>query len=357
MRRWKLWFCCLSIISLVSTSGCSDNKENVSNGKDGAVTSDRSVEDTGVTDSSLADVVVDAADGGNETKPPDIDFGYYRVDRVPSGGPCHVDVVKGWTNLAYLDWWADARAFDYDPGESMDQVRANMDGILQRITEQGLYVVMDVAYGAAWGPRLTRQAILETAGPYWDYVKYIMLGDELTLTLADAESAISEFRTAMTNMGMTQRPIGVTLTPAYVLSDPEMLQADWDYIAIEGYTPVCQCGSCGMGSPQEEVAAISQHVAQQEAIIPAQIDLVMVMQGYDRNGAFTGLDALVEINRATYFEMVKGKPRYQAIIIFNWDREGSTCDSNPYPGHGHGSSGYPELQAAHQQIWQDLTTP
>ena len=81
----------------------------------------------------------------------------------------------------------------------------------------------------------------------------------------------------------------------------------------------------------------------------------MIMQGYDRNGAFANKATLEAINRATWFQMVKGKPRYKVIAIFNWNREGSTCAANPYPTHGHGTSGLPALQAIHQEIWRDLT--
>jgi hypothetical protein len=264
--------------------------------------------------------------------------------------------VRAWTDLAYVDWNADARAFDYPEGTDMSPLRAAMDGILQRVTDAGLDVMMDVSYGSVWGPRLTRQGILETATPYWERVRFIILGDELDLSLADAADALDQFRTAMRNLSLPERPIGVTLTPDFVLGRPEMLGAGWDFIAIEAYTPSCSCGSCGPGTAEEEIAVIADHVAQQEAIIPADVDLVLVLQGYDRNGAFANVDTLAEINRASYFRIVRDNPRYKAMVVFNWEREGSSCETNPYPDHGHGTSGLPQLQAVHQEIWRDLTT-
>ncbi|HOR28696.1 MAG TPA: hypothetical protein PLG73_11805 [Candidatus Sumerlaeota bacterium] len=62
----------------------------------------------------------------------------------------------------------------------------------------------------------------------------------------------------------------------------------------------------------------------------------MVMQGYDRNGAFQDHEVLSDVNRATYFVMVKGNPRYLAMVVFNWRREGSSCPAHPAPQWGHG---------------------
>lgn len=299
------------------------------------------------------DARIPGAEDVQEADIPPIDFGYYRVDNVPSGGQSYAHVVKAWTNMAYVDWYADGRAFDSPPA----QVVANMQGIMQRVTSQGLSLMMDVGYPGAWGQVLTKADILSAAAPYWGSVKYIILGDELQLTSSAANQIIAEFRTGMTNMGLEPRPIGVTLTPAYVLSDPGILQASFDFIAIEGYTPDCSCVSCGGGSTQAEIDAIAADIADQEAMIPADKSLVMIMQGYDRNGAFTNIDTLAEINRATYFQMVKGKSRYRAIAVFNWHREKSTCPGNPYPAYGHGSSGYPQLQTVHKEIWRDLNPP
>lgn len=289
--------------------------------------------------------------------PPRLDFGYYRVDNVPSGGSSSGAEVSPWTNLAYVDWWADARAFDFAEGADMTPVLDHMAGILQRLSAAGLSFVMDVAYGGAWGPRLTKAAILGVAAPHWDRIGYVILGNELELDRATADAALAEWRSALANLGLPPRPIGITLTPAYVLGNPEMLQAAWDFIAIEAYTPACTCDSCGTGSAQQQIAAIAEQVAAMEAAIPAAHDLVMVLQGYDRNGAFTDADLLAEINRATYFDMVKGEPRYRAMLVFAWDREGSTCAGNPYPQFGHGTSELAAVRAVHQAIWDDLTAP
>ena len=248
----------------------------------------------------------DVPPGGDAAAPGDpgvpapaaIHFGYYRVDNAPSGRGSHGATVREWTNIAYVDWYADARAFDHDPGSDMTVVRENMDGILARLTGEGLDVVMDVAYGLAWGPRLTKAAVLFTAAPYWDHVAYIMLGDELQLSAAEADAALVEFRNAVLAVGLEPRPIGVTFTPEYVLGNPDVLHADWDYIAIEAYTPDCRCATCGQGTPRDEIDAVAARTLQQEALIPSHIDLMMIMQGYDRNGAFEEIETLAALNRA-----------------------------------------------------------
>jgi hypothetical protein len=294
-------------------------------------------------------------DSTPQSHAPAVHFGYYRVDLVPSGGQSYAQTVAPFANLAYVDWYADARAFDYEEGAPMGQVKQNMAGMLERVTAAGLDVIMDVAYGNAWGPRLTKQGIFNTAAPYWDRIKYVILGDELSMSRDEAEAVIVELRNGIAGAGLAARPIGVTLTPDFVLGSPDILNASWDFISIEAYTQVCSCGNCGNGTPEAEAAAVVSHIHQQEAIIPADKRLVLVLQGYDRNGAFANTPALVAINRASYFDIVKDNPRYLAMVAFNWQREGSTCAQNPAPTYGHGTSGYPQLQAVHREIWNDLT--
>jgi len=299
-----------------------------------------------------------AGDGsGDPSRPaPVLDFGYYRADRVPSGRESHLVRVREWTNLVYFDWYADARAHDYEAGDAMRGALRNMDGMMRRAVAADMVMVMDVSWGLGWGPLLTRGEILQTAAPYWDHVKYVLLGDELQIEVDEANALLASFRTAMTRLGLPERPIGVTLTPKYVLENPPVLGADWDYIAIEAFTPDCRCEDCGQKGARREIDAVAELIRAQEAMIPPEIDLMMIMQGYDRNGFFADIDTLAALNRATYFEMVKGNPRYRAIAVFNWDRPGTECASRPHPQHGHGSRGFPKLQEVHREIWRDLTT-
>jgi hypothetical protein len=282
------------------------------------------------------------AGGGVGASTPSIDFGYYNVDTA-RWGQLEAEVTS-WTNLLYAGG-NDAGFSETLPAER----QANLAALVERAAAGGFEIMLDLELG---GP-LTEGDVLLAAAAHWDHVSYLILGDELDMPQADADGEIALLHQRIQNLGLDDsKPVGVTLTSAVTLSSDVVL-AGWDFINIEAYTDPCSCGSCGAASASEEIAAVGDRVAQMKARIPATTELTIVMQGYDRNGAFVDIPVLAELNRATYFAMAKGDPRVKAIVIFSWARAGNTCGTGA--GFGFGSRGHPELQAVHQEIWADLT--
>src|SRR5262249_15633930 len=150
------------------------------------------------------------------------------------------------------------------------------------------------------------------------------------------------------------KPVGVTLTPDTALNN-DIIYADWQFINVEAYTQPCSCQACGAATAAEEIQAVGGRTAAIKAPLPASKFLTLAMQGYDRNGAFTNLPVLTELNRATYFSMAKGDPRVRGIIIFDYSRQGNQCGTGA--SYGFGTRGHPELVAAHREIWADIVAP
>jgi hypothetical protein len=273
-----------------------------------------------------------------------IDFGYYNVDTVRYG--FYMNEVTGHTNLVYIGP-SDAGTSETPPQER----KAQLAELVQRAAAAGMAIMLDIELG---GP-LTVGDVLLAARPHWNSVKYVILDDEPSdrdFTIAQVNAEIDSLRQRMRNLGLDDsRPVGVTLTPNVTLQD-QIIFANWDFINIEAYTQPCSCQSCGAGTAQAEIQAVANRVAQMKARIPSSKFLTVVMQGYDRNGAFTNIPVLAALNRATYFSMVRRDPRVRAIVVFSYGRRGNQCPTGP--NFGFGTRGHPELLSVHHEIWEDI---
>jgi hypothetical protein len=281
--------------------------------------------------------------GGVPTVGGNIDFGYYRVDTLQSGGGQEGNTVKAWTNTVYVG--------PVDGGTSTTPPSdrdANFRAILARLAALGFNFVIDVEMGTT----LTQGAVLQAAQPYWDKVKYVVLGDELNPSTTPIDAEATALRNRIRNLGLAAKPVGVVFTPIQVLSG-NVGALNLDFVGLEAYTDQCSCSSCGNTSPEAEVQAGVDQMNRMKALIPATKIIMVVMQAYDRNGAFTATPSLIELNRATYFKMVKGDSRVKALMMFAYVRRGNQCNTGSQ--YGFGTIGYPQLAAVHQEIWKDMT--
>lgn len=286
-------------------------------------------------------VVAGSSGGGGTPGSSPIDFGYYGALTIQNGAGDYTSTVKAWTNIVYLGP-ADGGVSEVPPSER----KANLAALCLRAAAQGFNIMLDVGLGGA----LTVGDVLQCGQPVWDKVKYVILRDEPSPADFDVNLEIQLVKNRMTNLGLPIRPIGATFTPATVLTQ-NVGQYNFDFINIEAYTSPCACGGCGVSPIATEIATVKNTVQQMKALIPATKNLTVVMQGYNRNGAWSlSNEDLAELNRATWFEMVKGDSRCKAIMIFAYWRENpSSCGTN------HGTFGMPEVSAAHQEIWADMT--
>lgn len=267
--------------------------------------------------------------GGGTPAPPGalIDFGYWYVDTVVQGQ--FEPVVKAWTNLAFV-FDRDGGTSDTPPSERM----ANITSICGRLAAAGFKIALDIGPNSFLQP----QQMLDAAAPSWAKVGYVLLGDEINMTVAEANAAIADAKTRMSNMGLALKPIGATLDVDTGLTS-QIVNANWDFLNIEAYvTADCQSGNC---PEPADILACKVRVQQTMARIPAAINIAIVMQAYDLSGALTNIPILAQLNAATYFQMAKGNARVKMINMFAYSRTG-------------GSKDHPELVEEHKRIWADM---
>lgn len=279
--------------------------------------------------------------GGGTSLPPsgcgDFSFGYWYTDVIHNnGGGAFESEVKGYTNSAFV--------FDRDGGDTnvgtSDRI-ANLTAIIGRLAAAGFNLWLDVGPNAFLQPA----DMIQAAQAKWDKVKYILCGDEPDLTAAQANVIITQVKNLVTDAGLAQKPIGVTIGAEYLSSD--IWDANWDFINIEAYTIPCVPGGCGASTAAAEIAAVKGRIDQMKSRIAATKQIHIVMQGYDRTGSFTNIPILAALNAATYFQMAKGDARVKGINIFAYARP-----NNPGTAGG-GSQQHPELKVEHQKIWAD----
>lgn len=268
-----------------------------------------------------------------------MDFGYYKVNTVNFGGDLTAE-VKGYTNLTYVG------AVDYGPFPSPASDRiAAMTAAVKKFAENNIYMMLDMEFGQV----LTQGDVLTLARPYWEKVKYICMGDDgfAPATGAALDNEITQTKTRINNLGLAMKPIGITLTPNAVLTGDLIFATQLDFVNVEAYTPSPQ----SHGGSQQNLQTVKQLVDRQIARVPAAKKVLLILQGYDRNGCFRPVSPdLVDMQDASYM-WVKDNTRVVGMLIFSYGREGAVGDCGVEYG---GSHKYSELAARHKAIWSAL---
>lgn len=259
-----------------------------------------------------------------------LDFGYYRVDTKQQVAGQYGSEVRGYTNLCYVggvDGYSDSNT-------PTATAKANMAGSIARLADAGFSIMLDVELNQG---RMTVADALDAARPKWDKVKYVILGEIDLGNPTRTNTDILNLKNAMTNKGLTIKPIGFTTDNPNIVIQNDISQYNFDFVNLEAYTPDGICGS----DPVAEALRVTTLLAQQKAAVPASKFLSVVFQGYDRNGTCASQGVIDAINRATYFTGVKGDSRVKAMVIFAYARPGGTRER-------------PTLKAIHQEIWRDM---
>jgi len=254
-----------------------------------------------------------------------IDFGYYFVDGKYGD---YRGEVNCYTNLYYAlpvnNYFSDA---NWPPlfQESMANAAAEERRIHLNLNWDAL--------GGNIGQ------VLDIAAPFWSSVARIEMQDEPGWSRAETEQNVSSLRSMLAARGLPARPIGNVYTRSQILNDDAPDANGLDWVGIEAY--LNPPGSPDPGTNTEELR-LYLNVA--KARVPASKDIVLVMMAYDRNGAWTNIETLVEIQYNTYTLAAANDPRVVAITMFAYGRPG-------------GSRDHPELKAAHREIGKALFGP
>jgi hypothetical protein len=176
---------------------------------------------------------------------------------------------------------------------------------------------------------------LDRAAPHWDSVKYIELADEPSWSQAETAAIVNQVQGELAARGLADRPIGVVYTRTQVLTEDAIFAAGLDYVGIEAYVD-----PPGDPSSDANVAALAAYVQEAKARVPLDKNIVLVMQAYDRNGAWTDMSTLVPLQTAAY-DLARDDPRVIALTMFSYARPGGSMD-------------HPELAREHKKIAEKL---
>ena len=246
------------------------------------------------------------------------DFGYYFVDGKYGD---YRSEVNAHTNIYYALAWA-GYVSELPWGDAFSESLANADMEDRRIH-------LNVA-----GPDYFAEA-LDRSAPYWTRVVRIELADEPPWSQAETEAIIAGFRAELAARSLAAPPIGIVYTRQQVLVEDAIFALGLDWVGIEAYVD-----PPGDPSSAVNVQALQDYVNQAKARVPAEKNLVIVMQAYDRNGAWTNMETLVPLQTAAY-DLARDDPRVLSLNMFAYGRPG-------------GSHDHPELRYAHLRIGEKL---
>jgi hypothetical protein len=177
--------------------------------------------------------------------------------------------------------------------------------------------------------------VLAVAAPYWDRVVAIELADEPDWSGATAEVWAAHVREMIAEQGLADRMLGVVLGGETALTTELVSAAGIDFLTIEGYLE-----PPGSPYPQTNEAALAGYVSQVMRRLPQDKKAILLMMAYTRNGAWSNLETLAELQSATYRVALRD-PRIMALTMFAYGRPSGTRE-------------YPVLGARHLEIARSL---
>jgi hypothetical protein len=259
--------------------------------------------------------------------PHPIDLGYYFVEwKNPATFDAYRAEVNGYTNTYYALLSGYVADFpDQWPAllnESLaDAVRENKKIHLQlELHHDHLQPYLDM--------------MLNVAAPYWGNVARIELADEVTWDRAETESWIAVVNQKLAARNLPAPPQGLGVGTWYGAPLTTAVQATGlSWVGVE-----CYVDPPGDPNTVLNVRWMHNNVRSQIASVPPGKQIVLIGMAYDRNGNWTNMDTLRDLQTPTYL-IAATEPRVLAINWFAYARPG-------------GTRAHPELKPSHRFIGQ-----
>ena len=240
-----------------------------------------------------------------------IDFGYYFVEwKNPKDFDAARAEVNEYTNLYY------ASRSTYDSDLSAPEWSALLSQSLANAQVEGKRIHLALEDEGLWDD------VLDVATPYWDYISRIEIEDEPHLSRTQTEAMIQRLKSKLATRALPHRPMGFVY--AYNEALPDAIHAPGlDWVGIEAYLDY-------PGSPdsQANVEVLNKYLSSAKAQVPDGKQIVLVMMAYDRNGDWTNMDTLRDLQFPVYMQAFDD-PRVVAITMFSYTRQGGSRD---HPG-------------------------
>lgn len=258
------------------------------------------------------------------------------------------DAPDGWTNSDLLSYsHFDRYPEDGDAGATEDTTLVRLRQAVKRAVKKnrGIVLGLDATLNHPW-----RRIINKTAKSFWtmplvspwDYARLIDLGDEPKWSTIEQTEKVLEVKAYLAEKQLAQPPIGSVFG---YKDEGFKASREFNWVGLEAYL---EPPGDQYSKPGEVYAAVRARLKLEalKRVSPAHC-VVVVLQGYDRNGNFTNYPALVELQRQTIkvaFELFPEK--LLGFLLFSYGREGILSDGRPYGG----TRRYPDVQRIHEQL-------
>lgn len=242
-----------------------------------------------------------------------MDFGYYFVEWK---NPALFAAARAETNYYTNTYYATLATYATDQAPNY---AALLHQSLATAVAEGRRIHLNLELNNGFAPYV--DLVLDVARPYWGSVVRVELADEPNWDLATTSAHIAAVDQKLAARGLARPPGGYGITYVYTQPIPAAAAAGGlAWVGIEGYLNF-------PGSPDSEVniAALAQHVNTSIAQVPAGKNIVLIPMAYDRNGAWTNIDTLRDLQVPEYL-LVAQNPRVIALNMFSYTRAGGSRD-------------------------------
>jgi Bacterial Ig domain len=259
-----------------------------------------------------------------------IDYGYFLVDG--RYGDFRSE-VNGYTNLYHA--WA-RRGYEPHSGATDDEWLPLMQQALARAAAENRRIYLNLNLQEQAPGRITPvDRVLGIAAPYWNHIVRIELADEPNWDQAQTEAQVQAIRARLQAHALASRPMGIILDRPQSLASDAVFAPNLDFVVIEAYVD-----PPGDGNSQANIDAMMQAVTAAKNRIPAGKQIGLVMQAYARNGYWTDIDTLRDLQVPTYL-LAYNDPRVVMISMFSYGRDS-------------GTRRHPDLATAHRMIGERI---
>ena len=187
--------------------------------------------------------------------------------------------------------------------------------------------------------------------PRWGKVESLELRDEPhSWSRAKIDSLARMVKAEVATAGLTQKPVSATFGDVPILRDSRWTAPALDRVGIEAYRlPVA--GETPTRARLRMAAHIKKQVRRVEDLAPLK-KINIVVQGYDRNGAWRNMPTLVAVQRPAFEAAADLEKRQKlgVLLIFDWGRFGVGVDGKM----SYGTRGYTALKAEHAALIKEF---
>lgn len=287
-----------------------------------------------------------------------MDFGYYLPD-VPGSFPFgdFFDSQADYTNI-YHCWLGRGYSSDSNEAATPSTWLVRIAPSLQRAAQAGkkIHLLFDVdGVGNPWVQRIGSSSVnlvtlldtlLDIAAPYWDKVSALTLSDEGITDAGVASTVATTLRTRLAAKALADRPIGTILTQEDTLRSEVVRSSNLNFIGVEAYVEPAS----GLGSREANTGYVRDFLQNAYNAISPDKKISITMQAYARNGAWTDIPALVQLQMDIYDLVKTNTPRVFELLMFSLGRASGTKQLTAlYPTA-------PTMVAMHRQISAKIFT-